>query len=131
MIVQLKKGDTLVRVANKYLKTYSQWREIAQINELDIFDDLPVGKNIKIPDREELKKLLDKRQAEILASTQKDVKARLTEIAVSRELRSIAKTLGVDTTKLIKDLDLSPLAKKLPNASNSVDEVWNLANWIL
>ncbi|AUT00888.1 hypothetical protein CLI64_11035 [Nostoc sp. CENA543] len=132
--VQLAKGDSLVKVANKYLGEYSRWREVAQINGIDIFDGLPTGKNLKIPTREELKKLLDKEKAQVLANAEKDVKARLREISNSREIQSIAKTLGVDTEKLIKDLDLSPLSKKLSeqvNTDDAVDEAWQIIGWIL
>lgn len=128
--VRLKQGDTLVRLANEYLKEYSRWREFAQLNNIDIFDDLPTGKNIKIPDREELKKIIDAEQARVVASAQKDVKARLNQIAASREVQSITKTLGVNTTKLIQDLDLSPLSRGLPRLSNNVDQVWQLISWI-
>ncbi|ALF55617.1 hypothetical protein ACX27_26695 [Nostoc piscinale CENA21] len=129
--VPLKQGDTLVKLANDILDDYRAWREFAQINKIDIFDDLPIGENIRIPDREELKKILDEEQARVIASTEKDVKARLTQIAADREVQSIAKVLGVDTTKLIEDLDLKSIAEaNLPRLSNNVDQVWQLISWI-
>ncbi|BBD59506.1 hypothetical protein NIES2109_22930 [Nostoc sp. HK-01] len=128
--IQLRQGDTLVRLANEFLSDYSRWREFAEMNNIDIFGDLPIGNNIKIPDREELKKIIDAEQARVIASAKKDVKARLTQIASDRRVQSVAKILGVDTTKLIQDLDLSPLSKGLPKLSSNVDQVWQLISWI-
>lgn len=129
--VQLKAGDTLSALGDKYLSDYSQWREIAYLNNLNIFDNLPIGKTITLPDREELKKVIDSKQAEVVASANSEIKSVLTEITNSREVQSIAKTLGVDTSQLLKDLDLTPLAKSLPSASGAVDQAWQLIGWVL
>ena len=54
--VEINVGDTLSNIAAQYLEDYSQWRKIAEKNDIDIFssDSLSIGEIIEIPSISEL-----------------------------------------------------------------------------
>jgi hypothetical protein len=102
-------GDTLTSVAYKVLGESSGWREIADINDLDIFSIIEVGQSLTVP----TKSAAERRLKNIAVDNINSVNARVQSIINSREVKTITKLLGVDTTQLLKDLDLSSLAGKL------------------
>ncbi|MFS0515150.1 LysM peptidoglycan-binding domain-containing protein [Nostoc sp. UIC 10607] len=102
-------GDTLTSVAYKVLGESSGWREIADINDLDIFSLIEVGQSLTVP----TKSAAERRIKNIAVDNINSVNARVQSIVNSREVKTITKLLGVDTTQLLKDLDLSSLAGKL------------------
>lgn len=57
-IYQLKAGDSLSKLAFEKLGDPSNWRELADLNNLDIFSALPVGQAINIPTTEQLKAMV-------------------------------------------------------------------------
>lgn len=56
-VYQLKTGDSLSKLAFEKLGDSSNWRELAELNNLDIFKALPIGQTINIPTTEQLKEL--------------------------------------------------------------------------
>ena len=75
MIVQ--PGDTLAKLAQQQLGDFTQWREIADFNDLDIFQQLPT--DLQIPSADEVRSLLQA-QGQQLVSQLPD----LSSVATSR-----------------------------------------------
>lgn len=61
----LKAGDTLHDLAYQQLGGQTHFRELADFNNLDIFEPLPVGQPIEIPTQEQLQELTDQAQQQI------------------------------------------------------------------
>jgi hypothetical protein len=59
MITQriLTAGDSLEAIAWQAYADHSHWRELADLNDLDIFEALPVGQAINVPSLDEVKAL--------------------------------------------------------------------------
>ena len=50
----LKAGDSLSSIADEVYGSVSNFRDIADANDLDLFSQLPVGKSIDLPTKEEV-----------------------------------------------------------------------------
>lgn len=130
--IEIKAGDSLSSLAYEILGDYSSWKELAYFNNLNIFDELKVGSFLKVPIKEEVQKTLDKASSEI-TELSSEVQSVVKEILDTRAGQSITKLLGVDNSQLLKDLDLSSLAKGISNISKQVGDTpeWNLISWVL
>ena len=51
----VKEGDTLAKIAERFLGTQEKWQEIARANHLDNPDKLDVGHRLIIPEASEIK----------------------------------------------------------------------------
>ncbi|MBD2168066.1 LysM peptidoglycan-binding domain-containing protein [Calothrix membranacea FACHB-236] len=58
--LQINVGDSLANIANEVMGDYSQWRELAEMNDLDIFKAIEIGRTIKIPTAKEVENSLKK-----------------------------------------------------------------------
>ncbi|MEA5625320.1 LysM peptidoglycan-binding domain-containing protein [Nostoc sp. UHCC 0251] len=116
-------GDTLTSVAHKILGESSGWRELADINDLDIFSLIEVGQTLTVPTKD----AAERRIKNIAVENINSVNSRVQSIVNSREVKTITKLLGVDNTQLLKDLDLSSLAEKLsaPTKAERLKKVLN------
>lgn len=52
-------GDSLDNLAHKFYSDFRNWRELADINSLDIFEDLTPGSNLRIPTKQEIDNLVN------------------------------------------------------------------------
>lgn len=86
-VYQLKAGDSLSKLAYEKLGDPSNWRELADLNNLDIFKALPTGQSINIPTTDQLREM-------VISAAQ----AQVTSVV----------------NDLTKDLDLSGLKKANP-----------------
>lgn len=127
--VEVKAGDSLATIAYEIFGDSSLWRELAFFNKLDNFEELKVGSFIEIPYKEKVEQILALEDTQIDEFTDK-VELRIKQIVNSREVQFLTKLLGVDTTTLLADLDLSPIADKLKATVNTVNE-WQLIQWII
>lgn len=129
--ITINTGDTLANIANEVLGDYSDWRSLAYVNNLDIFDELPVGQNLTIPNKDEVTKIIDQGVNE-LQNINSEVQTTVREILNTRAGGTISKILGVDESKLLEDLDLSSLAQSLSNSiPGSSTAEWTLLSWVL
>lgn len=55
--VELKSGDTIYKIASSYCGSRDEWRELLLYNDLDVFDELPIGKSITIPTQDEIQQI--------------------------------------------------------------------------
>lgn len=55
--VELKSGDTIYKLAASYCGSRDKWRELLLYNDLDIFDDLPIGESLTIPTQAEIQQI--------------------------------------------------------------------------
>jgi hypothetical protein len=146
--VSFNVGDSLTKIANEVLGDSTAWRELATMNDLDIFKVIEVGQTLTIPNPE-----VAERKFRLAASTEilnvnDQVQATITEITQSREAQTILNLLGTSQENILRDvnLSLSGLAKGI--APTSQDEllsklkgskegttdnqnVWQLISWIL
>ncbi|AVH67029.1 LysM peptidoglycan-binding domain-containing protein [Nostoc sp. 'Peltigera membranacea cyanobiont' N6] len=146
--VSFNVGDSLTKIANEVLGDSTAWRELATMNDLDIFKAIEVGQTLTIPNPE-----VAERKFKLYASTEisnisDQVQATITEITQSREAQTILNLLGTSQENILRDvnLSLSGLAKGI--APTSQDEllsklkgskegtadnqnVWQLISWIL
>lgn len=56
--IEFSPGDSLGKLADRYLGDVGNWRELADFNNLDIFSQIPQGLPIQIPDADQLRSLL-------------------------------------------------------------------------
>ena len=56
--IEFNPGDSLGKLADRYLGDVSNWRELADLNNLDIFAPIPQGTVLEIPDADQLRSLL-------------------------------------------------------------------------
>ncbi|ANV88499.1 LysM peptidoglycan-binding domain-containing protein [Picosynechococcus sp. PCC 7117] len=120
-------GDSLSKIANDVLGDYSQWRELAYVNDLNIFQPLEAGITIDLPNRAELQAEIDSVTSRVTSAVN-NVESRVNEIVNSREAQLISKILGVDTSKLLEGLDLSSITE---NLSDLQLPDYQLLNWVL
>lgn len=132
--ITISPGDTLSNLAHKWFDDYSQWREIANIAGIDIFSELPIGNTLGKPTKEEAEKKYKKIIQDTANDLTNEVNETVQEILTSREAQTIAKLIGVDTSSLTEQLDLSNLTEQvLQNLTLSgvSDEAWTIIQWIL
>ncbi|MBW4421187.1 MAG: LysM peptidoglycan-binding domain-containing protein [Myxacorys californica WJT36-NPBG1] len=98
---EVSSGSTLADIAYETLGSSSNFREIADWNELDIFQQLPIGQSLSIPSKEELKTL-----AINLAKT--EVRKAVDPLLKDLDLSSLkaANPFGLFDHQLISWLDL-------------------------
>jgi hypothetical protein len=129
--ITIKPGDSLANIAHEFMSDYSEWRSFAYINKLNIFDELPIGKSLTLPSKEEAENLINS-GVDIIQEVNTEVQTTVREILNTREAKTISKLIGVDQTRLLKDLDLSPLAESLNKViSGSSTQEWNLISWVI
>lgn len=112
-------GDTLTGVAYKVLGESSGWRELADINDLDIFSLIEVGQPLTVPTKDAAERRIKDIAAKNINSINSTVQSNVQSILNTREAKTITKLLGVDTSQLLKDLDLSSLADSLSASTKS------------
>jgi LysM repeat protein len=128
--VTVKAGESLPIIANELSGDYSDWRSLAYINNLNIFEELSIGQSLTIPSKEEAENLTsDSNEAQSLVS---EVQSIVKEIMGTRSRETISKLLGVDQSKLLEDLDLSSLGDSLNkvNSGKSTQD-WSLISWVI
>ncbi|MGJ3244934.1 MAG: LysM peptidoglycan-binding domain-containing protein [Elainellaceae cyanobacterium] len=54
--IEITAGDTLESLAFRHLGDGQNWRELADINEIDIFEPLQIGTLLDIPNKDELQR---------------------------------------------------------------------------
>lgn len=113
--IRISAGDSLSKIASQVLGDYSSWRELAVMNDIDIFKTIEIGQTLTIPTKEEAERRFKDQAAIEINNINNQVQSRVEEILNSREVKTITKLLGinVDQDKILKDLDLSSLSKSL------------------
>lgn len=155
--INISAGDSLVSIASEVLGDYSSWRELAAMNDIDIFKAIEVGQTLTVPNKEEAERRFKDQAAIEINNINDEVQSRVKEILNSRQAKSITKLLGinVDQDKILKDLDLSSLSKSLSAPTkaerirnaisrNSIENralkkssyepevpVWRIIDWVL
>lgn len=146
--INVQVGDSLSKIAYEVLGDSSGWRDIATINDIDIFKALEIGQNLTVPNKQTAERRLKNLGAESILNVNETVQTRVKEILDSREAKIISKLIGFDNKdreQLLKDLDLSSLSqglstptkeerlrKALNIENNNTDTpAWNLISWIL
>lgn len=132
--ITVSPGDTLSNLAHMWFDDYSQWREIADIAGIDIFSQLPIGDTLNKPTKEEAEKKYKKIIQDTANDLTNEVNETVQEILNSREAQTITKLIGIDTSSLTEQLDLSNLTEQvLQNLtlSSVSDEAWSVIQWIL
>ena len=141
--ITFKSGDSLVKIAEEVLGDSSNWRQLADINNLDIFSVIEVGQSLTVPNKESAERRLKDIAARQITFINENLQTRISEITETREIQTITKLLGVDTSNLLKDLDLSSLADKLTaptnaerlrqslNSASSNEPLFRLVSWVL
>lgn len=141
-------GDSLVNIANEVLGDSTAWRELATMNDLDIFKVIEVGKTLTIPNKEEAERKFRLYTSAEITNISDKVQATVTEITQSRQVQTVLNLLGTSQENILRDvnLSLSGLAKAV--APSSQDEliyklksskegyeanepVWRLVSWVL
>lgn len=147
--IGVKAGDSLASIADELFGDYSMWRELSDFNNIDIFKALEITQSPKltVPTKDEAERRYKDVAASVINDVNNDIQTNVKNIINSREFSTITKLLGisVDQDKLLKDLDLSSLAKniaaptkgeRLRNALNvsSYEKeipVYRLIDWVL
>lgn len=142
--IQVNAGESLSDIASTILGDSSMWRELADFNNLDIFSILEIGQTLKVPTKEEAERRLKNQAATEITQLNSKVQQTVTDILNSREAKSITKLLGINVNQqqILKDLDLSSIAKslnkptdaeRLKKALNMPTEVpaWQIIDWVL
>ncbi|MEH2094000.1 LysM peptidoglycan-binding domain-containing protein [Nostoc sp.] len=146
--VSFNVGDSLTKIANEVLGDSTAWRELATMNDLDIFKVIEVGQTLTIPNPEVAERKFRLSASAEISNISDQVQATITEITQSREAQTILNLLGTSQENILRDvnLSLSGLAKGI--APTSQDEllsklksskegttdnqnVWQLISWIL
>lgn len=65
-------NTTLPQVAHDFYGNFENWRELSIVNAIDIFAPLALGKEIKIPSKEEIDQLVNEVQSNVNAITNID-----------------------------------------------------------
>lgn len=146
--VSFNVGDSLTKIANEVLGDSTAWRELATMNDLDIFKAIEIGETLTIPNPEVAERKFRLSASAEISNINDQVKATITEITQSRQAQTILKLLGTSQENILRDvnLSLSGLAKGV--APTSQDEliyklksskegyepnqnVWQLISWVL
>lgn len=90
--IRIAAGDSLYKLASENLGIADQWRELAQHNNINIFQGLDVGSYLKIPTEDDLK---------ALATTQ--VKALTQTIYADLDLSSVTAAVNTITQGSLAD----------------------------
>lgn len=114
--VTLGAGDSLTAIAHQQLGDFNQWREIADLNNLDIFQQLPIGDSIRIPNREQLEQMAQERLGQLAG----ELEGLTNQEQIQRLLEQ-----GISAANL-PQLDLSSLRDATSGALP-----WQLVSWIL
>ncbi|MEH1957661.1 LysM peptidoglycan-binding domain-containing protein [Nostoc sp.] len=146
--VSFNVGDSLTKIANEVLGDSTAWRELATMNDLDIFKAIEVGQTLTIPNPEVAERKFRLAASAEISSINEQVQATITEITQSREAQTILSLLGTNQENILRDvnLSLSGLAKGIAPTSqdellsklksskegtNDNQNVWQLISWIL
>lgn len=92
--IVLQTGDTLSAMADRAFGDVTKWREIYEANGADIFGDLPIGKEIKIPTYQEVEAIAVAMSANAL----NDLKTTATNNQLYRDVDRIT---GGELTKFV------------------------------
>lgn len=114
--VTLNVGDTLQAIAQRQLGDYSQWRELADLNDLNIFESLPIGGSIRIPSSEQLEQAAQQRLGQLTGQ--------LEGLTNQQQIQKLIEQ-GISAANL-PQLDLSGLRN-----ANSGKLPWQILSWIL
>lgn len=128
--INVQVGDSLSNIAFEVLGDSSSWRELATINNIDIFKALEIGQTLTVPTKETAERRLKNIGARVITDVNQEVQDRVKEILDSREAKVISKLIGFDDKdrqQLLKDLDLSSLANAL-KASTKGERIRNALN---
>lgn len=98
--VPINVGDSLSKIAHQQLGDVSKWREIADLNGLDIFKQLPIGSQLKIPSAADLERLATEQLKKVLGD------------------------------KLGSKLDLSAIAQGKFHQIGDINQVIKLIDWL-
>jgi LysM repeat protein len=90
--IRIAAGDSLYKLASENLNDLTLWRELAQHNNLNIFQNLPIGDYLKIPTEADL---------EALATTQ--IKAISDSIYADLDLSSVTAAVNTITQGSLAD----------------------------
>ncbi|MBD2196617.1 MULTISPECIES: LysM peptidoglycan-binding domain-containing protein [Calothrix] len=145
--IKISAGDSLANIASEVLGDYSSWRELAVMNDIDIFKAIEIGQTLTIPTKEEAERRFKDQAAIEINGINKEVQSRVKEILNSREVKTITKLLGIniDQDKILKDLDLSSISKSLsaPTKAERIRKalktssyepevpIWRIIDWVL
>nr|WP_322686610.1 LysM peptidoglycan-binding domain-containing protein [Nostoc sp. DedQUE07]MDZ8133231.1 LysM peptidoglycan-binding domain-containing protein [Nostoc sp. DedQUE07] len=141
-------GDSLTKIANEVLGDSTAWRELATMNDLDIFKAIEVGQTLTIPNPEVAERKFRLAASAQISNVSDQVQATITEITQSREAQTILNLLGTSQENILRDvnLSLSGLAKGIaPTSQNELlsklksskegitdnQNIWQLISWIL
>lgn len=118
-VTSLSPGDSLSKIAFDKMGDSSKWRELAEFNGQDIFEQLPIGKDLQIPNAQDL-------QAMAIAQIQQQLgklPGDLGSIAGDLDLSSIA---GGQFQEAL----LGKLAGKLPGKAGELIQPRKLIDWL-
>lgn len=115
--IELAAGSSLPALAQQHLGDYSKWRELAELNGIDIFQALPTGQRLVIPSAEQLQELAQQRLTQLLGQT--------TGSDASTRLQRLIEQ-GISAANL-PELDLSSLKTANPYGQYP----WQIISWIL
>lgn len=114
--VNVNVGDTLQAIALQQLGDAALWRELADINDLNIFESLPIGGSLRIPSSEDLQAIAQERLTQL--------SGQLEGLTNQQQIQKLLEQ-GISAANL-PQLDLSGLrdatSGKLP---------WQLISWVL
>ncbi|MEH1803219.1 MAG: LysM peptidoglycan-binding domain-containing protein [Nostoc sp.] len=146
--VSFNAGDSLTKIANEVLGDSTAWRELATMNDLDIFKVIKVGQTLTIPNPEVAELKFKLAASTEISNINNKVQATITEITQSRETQTILSLLGTSQENILRDVNLSlaglakgiaptskdELLSKLKSSkegTNDNQNVWQLISWVL
>jgi hypothetical protein len=94
-LTTLLPGISLAQIAEERLGDFRNWRELATANNLDIFQQLPIGQDIKVPSLEEVESIVS--QATSAISTVQSTLGSLEDL----DLSSLKNQFGSQPWQLI------------------------------
>ncbi|MGV0103967.1 LysM peptidoglycan-binding domain-containing protein [Nostoc sp. DSM 114160] len=146
--VSFNVGDSLTKIANEVLGDSTAWRELATMNDLDIFKVIKVGQTLTIPTPQAAERKFRLAASTEISNINDQVQATITEITQSREAQTILNLLGTSQENILRDVNLSLAGLAKGIAPTSKDEllsklksskegtadnqnVWQLISWVL
>lgn len=118
-ITSLSPGDSLSKIAFDKMGDASKWRELAEFNGQDIFEKLPVGKDLQIPNAQDLQAMAMSQVQQLLGKLPGD----LGSIAGDLDLSSIA-------SGQFQEALLGKLAGKLPGKAGELVQQFKIIDWL-